>query len=60
VGILRDDAKESITMIEFHCETDFVAKTDQFKKSFNIILQSIHQQDSISNVRASFEDDSSS
>lgn len=30
VGVLRDDSKGLVTMIQLACETDFVAKTDKF------------------------------
>lgn len=30
VGILRDEERSRITMIQLACETDFVAKTDKF------------------------------
>ena len=35
-------------MIEMHCETDFVARTDQFRKGVAAILNSLHNDPNFS------------
>jgi len=40
VGLTVEDQK--ITMVQFSCETDFVAKTDRFRDGLDAIMQSIH------------------
>ena len=34
-------------MVQFACETDFVAKTDRFRDALQAILTSVHGQDGL-------------
>lgn len=38
-------------MIQFSCETDFVAKTDRFKDGLEAILDTIHSQDHLEMIK---------
>ena len=40
VGIMEDES--SVTMVQFACETDFVAKTDRFRDALSTILKTVH------------------
>ena len=42
VGVIRDEKKGRLTMIQLACETDFVAKTDRFQEGVRGVLESIH------------------
>ncbi len=42
VGMKFDAKNHLVTMIELHCETDFVAKTDKFKHGLERILETLH------------------
>lgn len=44
VGVLRDDTKGLVTMIQLACETDFVAKTDKFQDGLRGVLNTLHAQ----------------
>jgi translation elongation factor Ts len=46
VGLAVEDQK--ITMVQFSCETDFVAKTDRFRDGLDAILNTIHEDESTS------------
>jgi len=43
-------------MIQFACETDFVAKTDRFKDALKAIVKTVHANDEL-NVEGSKSDD---
>ena len=47
VGIVEDPEKNSITMVQFSCETDFVAKTDRFRDALSAILKTVHSSESL-------------
>mmetsp|Transcript_12945 Transcript_12945/g.21901 ORF Transcript_12945/g.21901 Transcript_12945/m.21901 type:complete len:233 (+) Transcript_12945:31-729(+) len=47
VGVLKDDEASKITMIQLACETDFVAKTDNFQTGLREILRTIHSRDDV-------------
>ena len=40
--MMFDKQRRVATMVEMHCETDFVANTKQFMKFTDIILKTIH------------------
>ena len=40
IGIMEGDS--GVTMVQFSCETDFVAKTDKFRDALKSILKTIH------------------
>ena len=42
VGLNYDKQGGKVTMIEMHCETDFVARTEQFRRGVEAILNSLH------------------
>jgi len=44
IGVLEDnvDGKNELTMVQFACETDFVAKTDRFRDALSAILRTVH------------------
>lgn len=39
-----DKQSKLLTMIELHCETDFVAKTDKFKEGLERLVETLHKQ----------------
>ena len=47
MGLKYDKEASKITMIEMHCETDFVARTDQFKRGVEVILNSLHNDNNL-------------
>ena len=42
--MLDDAESNTVTMVQFSCETDFVAKTDRFKDALQAILETVHGQ----------------
>ena len=44
VGLMLSKQARLVTMIELHCETDFVAKTDKFKQGLSVILETFHHE----------------
>eukprot|EP00347_Sterkiella_histriomuscorum_P020319 403338266 len=44
VGMKLDRQSKLLTMIELHCETDFVAKTDKFKEGIERLVETLHKQ----------------
>lgn len=42
IGLISDAS--SVSMIQFSCETDFVAKTDRFRDGLGAILDTVHGQ----------------
>lgn len=44
VGVLHDDSKCLVTMIQLACETDFVAKTEKFQEGLKGVLNTLHAQ----------------
>lgn len=44
IGMKLDKQNKLITMIELHCETDFVAKTDRFKEGVERLVETFHKQ----------------
>ena len=42
IGVLDDVENNTVTMVQFSCETDFVAKTDRFKDALQAILKTVH------------------
>lgn len=42
VGMKVDKQNKLLTMIELHCETDFVAKTDMFKDGLERVVETLH------------------
>ena len=42
--MLDDAENNTVTMVQFSCETDFVAKTDRFKDALQAILKTVHGQ----------------
>ena len=50
VGIKIDTQNQKVTMLEMHCETDFVAKTDSFKHGVEVVLNTFHNTDSLKKV----------
>ena len=47
-GLVGFEQGEScVTMVQLACETDFVAKTDQFRVGLEAILASLHQTDGL-------------
>lgn len=42
VGMKFDKQSKLLTMIELHCETDFVAKTDKFKEGVERLVETFH------------------
>jgi len=54
IGLKVDEANQRATMIQLRCETDFVAKTDNFQKGLLSILDTLHNQDGLTvNVQQS-------
>ena len=45
IGLKFDD--QSVSMVQFACETDFVAKTDRFREGLEVILQTVHSQEGL-------------
>lgn len=41
------EGSEFVTMVQFSCETDFVAKTDRFQDGLKAIVDTIHAQPSL-------------
>ena len=41
--MLRDDTACRLTMVQLACETDFVAKTENFQNGLRGILNTLHQ-----------------
>ena len=41
IGLRVCNDTETVTMIEFNCETDFVAKTDRFMESSLVMLDTV-------------------
>ena len=39
IGLHEDASASSVTMVQFACETDFVAKTDRFKDALKAIVK---------------------
>ena len=56
IGLHDDSDNCKATMVQFACETDFVAKTDRFKDALNAIVHTVHAQDGLS-VEGSKSDD---
>jgi elongation factor Ts len=50
VGVFRDDAQSTLTMIQLACETDFVAKTENFQQGLQRILQSVHHAQNFNSI----------
>ena len=44
VAVVKDTDKCGITMVQLACETDFVAKTDNFQRGIQHILATLHAQ----------------
>jgi elongation factor Ts len=42
VGMKFDKQRHFITLIELHCETDFVAKTDKFRQGLERLIDTFH------------------
>ena len=49
VGLSQSE--NQVTMVQFSCETDFVAKTDRFKDGLSGILDTLHKQDPLQMVK---------
>ncbi len=49
VGLSQSE--NQVTMVQFSCETDFVAKTDRFKDGLSGILDTLHKHDSLQMVK---------
>lgn len=47
VGARVDYDNRKITLIQFACETDFVAKTDNFKNGLKQLLDTLHHKNDI-------------
>lgn len=45
IGI--EEGEDTITMVQFSCETDFVAKTDRFRDALSVILKTVHGKDQL-------------
>ena len=45
IGI--EENENTLTMVQFSCETDFVAKTDRFRDALQAILQTVHGKDQL-------------
>ena len=45
IGIKEDG--NTVTMIQFSCETDFVAKTDRFRDALQGILSTLHGKEAL-------------
>ena len=45
IGVLESD--KEVTMVQFACETDFVAKTDRFRDALKSILKTVHSQEGL-------------
>ena len=45
IGIEEND--NTLTMVQFSCETDFVAKTDRFRDALQVILKTVHGKDQL-------------
>lgn len=45
IGIEEND--NTLTMVQFSCETDFVAKTDRFRDALQAILKTVHGKDQL-------------
>lgn len=45
IGIAQSE--DTFTMVQFACETDFVAKTDRFRAALGSILKTVHGQDGL-------------
>lgn len=45
-----DKQTKLLTMIELHCETDFVAKTDKFKEGLERVIETIHREGAINGL----------
>jgi elongation factor Ts len=44
VAMRLDKQNKLLTMVELHCETDFVAKTDKFKEGLDRLVETLHKQ----------------
>lgn len=44
VAVRRDEQTATLTMVQLACETDFVAKTEQFQLGLTSILETLHAQ----------------
>lgn len=44
VGLLLNRQARLVTIIELHCETDFVAKTDKFKQGISSIIETLQHE----------------
>ncbi|CDW84465.1 elongation factor ts [Stylonychia lemnae] len=44
VGMRLDRQSRLLTMVELHCETDFVAKTEKFKEGLDRVIETLHKQ----------------
>ena len=45
IGI--EEGEDTVTMVQFSCETDFVAKTDRFRDALAVILKTVHGKDQL-------------
>jgi elongation factor Ts len=50
VAVRRDPDSATVSMIQLACETDFVAKTEQFQLGISSILETIHAQSNLNIV----------
>ena len=53
IGLIQEN--DTVSMIQFSCETDFVAKTDMFKNGVMSILDTIHQAENLEWVKDDIE-----
>lgn len=47
IGLMECKQSNVISMIQFSCETDFVAKTDRFRDALDVILRTVHGQETL-------------
>lgn len=40
IGVIEEPTE--LSMVQFSCETDFVAKTDRFRQGLDAILKTVH------------------
>lgn len=45
IGLQSDS--NTVSMVQFSCETDFVAKTDRFKDGLEAIINTVHAQEGL-------------
>lgn len=48
IGLHSDE--KSVSLVQFSCETDFVAKTDNFRNGLEAILDSVHNNNSVNGL----------